>query len=174
MDRSFWEKVQHVLTAAPDVTPDYLEKAVTTLQDSETFLYDKEHQALMSTGGIYKLSNFGDTITSTLKAQGIPSWMVTKTYGFSPLVVFHEACASDWQELYTLPTVQREAWRKAHPEEEAELIFWGKYSKTVFTSTSPGGKEVMKLLAMWSDEYGITEANSPSANWADMVPIYAR
>ena len=123
-------------------------------------------------GEFYTLREFSTDITKLTKST--PDFFLTKEEGFSDLVVFYKECEDNWKEYYELigSDKVRDNWRNNHVEEEAMLIFWGKYSKSVFTRNSAGGKEVGKLLDIWVRKYGITESMAPDADWTDLVPVY--
>jgi hypothetical protein len=164
--RTLTEKIQHIVTGAKEVDPTALEQALTDLAEEESKL-----GSLDSLGNDYTINNFGSTVKSILK--DIPSFMVTDDYGFSELVRFYVNCSDSWNVLYELPTTEREDWRKAHPEIEAMLLFWGKYSKSVYARNSLEGKEVRWLLDSWVQQFNITGSMEPTADWQDLVPIFA-
>ena len=163
--RTLVEKFQHMLTGAPDIDPTVIEQA-----QRDLILEEQKLGTIDLLGNFYTINNFGNRIEALLKP--VPDFMVTDGYGFSDLVIFYDQCRDDWGPLYKLPPNQRNDWRRANPEAEAELIFWGKYGKSVFSRGSTGGKGVRSLLNTWVQMYGITEAAEPRADWEDLVPIF--
>jgi len=90
--------------------------------------------------------------------------------GMPEIVEFYATARDRWKPYYELPTHPadiRRKWRESHIEEEAMMIFWGKYTKSVFTLHSKEGKEVYELLNLWSRIYGITPQMMPRVDWAD-------
>lgn len=49
-------------------------------------------------------------------------------------------------------------YRLSHPELEAKLLFWGKYSTTVYAKGTAQANSVMRLITQWNDMYDITPA----------------
>jgi hypothetical protein len=159
MNRDNWDKVRKVLLAAESPDPDLFQKLQQDLVDSQNLLGTVDEK-----GRYYTLANFAGTVQSKLST--VPPALISEEEGFTPLTLFYWDSQDSWKEYYNLANDKaKEAWRKSHIEEEASLLFWGKYSKTVFTQSSAGGKEVKKLLEFWVAKYQITKTMQPGADW---------
>jgi len=159
IDRTAFEKFQHILAGTNPPDPGVYEQALLDLVDLETRLGTKDDE-----GRYYTLKQFGGNIATIVKP--LPPDMVSEDYGFSELVVFYAECSQRWEPLYNLPSEARDDWREAHITEEAMLLFWGKYSESVFTVGSPQWEEARKLLTIWFDYYNIDKTKHPAfATW---------
>ncbi len=73
-----------------------------------------------------------------------------------------------YDELPNKPISIATKYRLNHPEVDASLLFWGKVDRSVFRRGSSEGDEVMRLLRLWWDRYGITPDKRPKATWLDL------
>ena len=74
--------------------------------------------------------------------KDIPDYLIKPEYGFSELTCFYAECQNKWEDLFKLKSSLRDNWRQDHVEEEAMLLFWGKYQKSTFHKNSPEGEQV--------------------------------
>ncbi|MGW8177223.1 MAG: hypothetical protein ACWGQW_00280 [bacterium] len=174
MERNLWEKIRKAALGGEPPED-------TVFQETHQILYDAEErlgeQNFMH--DYYTTKSFGSAIESASKK--LPDDMFTMEYGWSPLVVFYMECQDKWEELYQLPSQPastRQDKRKADTELEASLIFWGKYTKSVWAAgrdengnlyfPDEEGKEVYELLQTWIAQYGLEPIMLPRADWADI------
>ncbi len=118
-------------------------------------------------GEFYTLREFSYDIAEL--TDPLPELFINEAEGFSKLVLFYKDCEKEWEELYILPTSSpkfREEWRASHIEEEAMLLFWGKYTESVFRLGTPEWEEVSTLLSTWFSYFEINKRMHPVfADW---------
>ena len=118
-------------------------------------------------GEFYTLREYSYDIAEL--TEPIPDLFINEDEGFSKLVIFYKECEVRWKDLYILPTQPisiRENSRKIHLEEEAMLLFWGKYSESVFYRDSPEAKWLSNYLLGLFCYYGIDRRMHPAfADW---------
>lgn len=162
-ERTLWEAIRHAVLGSEPQDPTEFQDIQTSLRDNEARLGE-----LDATGRYYTIGDFGNQIASSTRP--LPDYSILEEYGFSSMVVFYMESSGKWEELYKLPSTRRNAWRKEHIYEEAMLLFWEKYSSSVFVKGSPEAEEIMSLLRMWFDLYGIDRYKH--GHWADWtLPI---
>ncbi len=163
IDRNLWEKIRKAVLGGEVQDPAKLKVAMEKIEEAEANL-----GTIGITGRYYTIGDYGSEIASLTKK--IPSILVTEQEGFAPMVLFYKDSEAQWAELYTLPSSKRNAWRKEHILEEAMLLFWERYSSSVFTRGSPEAKEVKSILQMWFDLYGIDRTmHGEWTSW--MLPV---
>jgi hypothetical protein len=150
LNMDLWEKIRKAVLGGDPIAPEFLEKAMQNIDDNELKLGTRD-----AIGGYYTLGKLAGSISSGLR--DIPDALITEQEGFSPLVLFYKECEAQWAELFILPSSDRAQWRLDHPYEEAMLLFWEKYDKSVFTKGSKEGEEITNLLSTWFDVYNIDE-----------------
>lgn len=163
MERDLWEKIRKAILAGEPPDPTVYQNVHIKLADSEKRLGEMDYM-----GRYYTTKSFGNEIESL--SRDLPDDMFTIEYDWSDLVVFYKECEDIWEALYKLPSQPsslRQGWRYSNVEAEAMLIFWGKYTKSVFTLNSPEGKEVLDLLNTWTAQYKLTSVMIPRADWSD-------
>lgn len=189
MERNLWEKMRKAVLGGESPEDSTYQEILQKLKESEEKLYNNE---LDSMGRYYTLKSFGNELDSVTKP--LPDDMLQKEYGFSDLEIFYFESRDSWKSLYELPSQPsnlRTDWRYNHIEEEASLLFWGKYTTSVWgvrknedkslvldengepvTIGKKGeiddrGKEVYRLLNLWRAQYGLNSRQMPRADWAD-------
>uniref|UniRef100_A0A6M3KKP8 Uncharacterized protein n=1 Tax=viral metagenome TaxID=1070528 RepID=A0A6M3KKP8_9ZZZZ len=164
-NRNVIEMVQKILFKADAPDPILFEQVQLDLLGAETQI-----GTIGLDGSFFTLGDYASKAQSSL--DKIPDYIVDDNAGFSDLFLFYYASKSSWDELYALPSTQREDWRKAHVEEEAMLLFWEKYSKSVFNKGTSEANQVHSLLRMWFDIHGIDRSKHQQwSSWALPVPI---
>lgn len=158
IDRNLWEKIRKFALGGEVPDPTKLQTVMENLEEAETRLGTQD-----ATGRYYTIGNYGSAIASQTKS--IPNALVSDQEGFEPKVLFYKECEAQWAELYTTPSTQRNEWRKEHVLEEAMLLFWEKYSKSVFDKGTPEAEQVKHLLKMWFDVYDVDKYSH--SHWAD-------
>jgi hypothetical protein len=160
LDIATWEKIRKFSLggAVTDLTK--LEASMKKIEEFEAKLGQREIPGIY-----YTVGKFGSNVSTALKE--IPDALINDQEGFSPLVLFYKDCESMWEPLFNLPSSERSAWRLEHPYEEAMLLFWEKYDKSVFTKGSKEGTEVINLLSTWFDIYSIDEYKH--GHWANFT-----
>ena len=161
LDRTLWEKLRKATLAGDVPDPTQFLKIQTDLQEAQSRLGEIDTE-----GRFYTLKNLYGDIRS--KTKPLPTDMVIEDWNFSELVVFGKESEDKLKELYELPSSPasiRQDWRKTHLEEEAMLLFWGRYSKSVFVQGSPEWKRVSSLLRTWFSYYKIDRRMH--SQWAD-------
>ena len=165
-ERTLWEAIRHAVLGSEPQDPTEFQDIQTSLRDNEARLGE-----LDAVGRYYTIGDFGRQIESSIKP--LPDYSLLEEYGFSSMTIFYVECKDKWEELYKLPSKRREAWRKEHIYEEAMLLFWEKYSSSVFTKGSPEAEEITALLRMWFDLHDIDRYKH--GHWADwtlpIVPV---
>ena len=159
IDRNTWEKLRLAILGGDVPDPTVFEQVQIDLMDSYKDLGTGD-----KLGNIHTLKQFGGEIAS--KTKVLPDSMVTEEYGFPELTVFYKECEDKWRELYKLPSATRKDWRLSHIEEEAMLLFWGKFSTSVFTQGTPEWEQASSLLRTWFSYYEIdARMHSKFADW---------
>ena len=162
LDMTLWEKMKKAVLGATPTDPDVLEKAQTALQEARDRLGTRD-----VTGKYFTLRDYGNTVASLTK--GFPDIFTSSYSGSHELDIFFKDCEAQWEEYYLLPTSPssiRKDWRLAHPEEEAMMLFWGKFSQSVFPMGSLEWEEVAGALLLWFSQYRIDQTMHPEwANW---------
>jgi len=165
VQRNFWEGFTKIVLAAETPDPTQIEQIRTKLDDAELKL-----GKFQDSGSLYTLEQYKNEVKNQTKK--LPPMYLTKDEGFSDLTMFALDCADDLKPYFELITdKQKDDWRKVHIQEEAELIFWGYYDRSIFNEKSTSGKEVKKLLDLWVSTYHVTKAMQPSAKWTDLTPV---
>jgi len=163
IERTLWEKIRKAVLLGEVEDPTNYEEMFKAVQEQRDELGNFDAQ-----GRRYTTQDFGNFIQSQMKIAPDDIW--TDRYGWNPLVVFYAECCDAWQPLLEMPSQPaslKQDWRKSHVEEEAMLIFWGKYSTSVFTKQSKEGRDILKLLDTWSSYYGIEDRMMPKAGWRE-------
>ena len=168
IDRKLWEKIRKGVLGGEVQDPTKLQAAMERIDEAQTRL-----GTIDITGRYYTVGDFGGEIASTTKS--IPNILITEQEGFAPMVLFYKDSEAQWEELFNLPANDkvakrrglstRDEWRKEHILEEAMLLFWEKFNKSVFILGTPEANEVKALLQMWFDLYGIDRAMH--GKWSD-------
>ena len=163
MDRTLWEKIRLAILSSEVPDPDKFTKAKDEILEQIELLGERNYM-----NDAYNTKDLGNLIDS--KMNQFPDDMFILEEGMPEIVEFYATARDRWKPYYELPTHPadiRRKWRESHIEEEAMMIFWGKYTKSVFTLHSKEGKEVYELLNLWSRIYGITPQMMPRVDWAD-------
>jgi len=167
MDRNLWEKIRKAILGGEVVDPTKLDTSLEKIEDAQARLGTMDIE-----GRYYTLGDFGSAVSSL--TRDIPTVFLTEQEGLTPLVLFYLDCETQWSELFTLPSSQRDDWRREHPLEEAMLLFWEKYSRPVYDVSSPEAKEVQALLFQWFDKYDVDKSmHQWWTNWTlpDEIPM---
>lgn len=164
MERNLYERFQRGFFGGEVADPTAFEKSRMMLAEKQGELGTAE-----ADGRAYTLRDFAGVIREYTK--GVPDSLISEEAGFSELVVFYKDCESAWEELETIPSNKRDDWRREHIEEEAMLLFWGRYSRSVFSLNSREWKEVRRLLQIWAEYYGIDwRMHEKFADWTILTP----
>ncbi len=167
LDMSLWEKVRKAILGGQPADLTTLEQTMKDIDEAEGKI-----GSMSPTGKFYTVGDYGRQLSSLIKDT--PNALINEQEGFSPLALFYVDSEAQWAELYTLPSDERDDWRKTHLEEEAMLLFWEKYSRSVFFSGTPEGERLKSLLQMWFDQYGIDRAmHKEWSSWQLPVEIPA-
>lgn len=162
LDMSLWEKMKKAVLGAEPTDPDILDKAQVKMQESRDMLGTRD-----IIGKYYTVVNHA-TVMASLTRE-FPDIFTSEYSGSHDLDIFFKDCEAQWEEYYTLPSSPssfREQWRIEHPEEEAMMLFWGKFSSSKAPIGSPVSLEIASLLLYWFNLYGITQEMHPYwANW---------
>ena len=151
IERNLWEQIRKAVLGGEVQDPAKLQVAMENIEVAETKLGTMDVM-----GRFYTLGDFGNEIASL--TRDIPTVLVTEQEGYTPRVLFYKDCEAQWAELFTLPSNERDDWRKDHVLEEAMLLFWERYKRPVFTAGIPEAEEVKSLLLMWFDRYEIDKS----------------
>lgn len=157
-ERSAVEMVQKILAKADPPDPTAFEAAQEALIEAE----DKLGTMNME-GRYFTLRDLGSKIESVYKE--LPDYLFIPESGFSELTLFYIGCMEAWLSLEEIPANDtaarsrgmqtRTEWREQHPLEEAMLLFWEKYSKSVLVRGTEEAEQVESLLRLWFDLYSI-------------------
>jgi hypothetical protein len=158
LDMSTWEKIRKAILGGQVPDPTKLEDAMRSAEEAEAKLGAREMG-----GEYYTLTDYAGVMGQISKT--IPDILITEQEGWSPLALFYKECEAHWVELEKTPSRDRDEWRKNHVLEEAMLLFWGRYNKSVFARNSEEGEEVVELLDTWFDIYDIDMYKHK--HWAD-------
>jgi len=183
VERTWLEAFQKVVAGTDPPEPDILEQI---LIDLDTEIERLGGMILVgdefTTDDVYTTKQLGGRIDAILK-RGSPTW-VHKDNRFPNIAIFRQECTDGWKPyeiLSSKPASIRREWRLNHFEEEAKMIFWGKYSfKASPFVTDPGlrkeGKamELLKLIDLYKIEFNLTRSMVPGATWKDILAEEAK
>lgn len=151
---------------------EYIAPYYPTFEAKELTAAEAKLGTIQASGDYYTLREFGYDIARLTKFPPdytipIPDYMITEGAGYPELVIFYkesEALWAEYEQLTNKPTSVRREYRSNHPEVEARLLFWGKYSfkDSVFTQGSPEAEEIISLILMWFDQYDIDRRMHPA------------
>lgn len=162
LDMETWEQWRKAILGAEPEDPTIFEKLQDGLQENRDML-----GTMGADGRFYTLRDYGNRVASLTK--GMPDIFISDYVGSHPLDIFYKDCEAQWEEYYTLPTTPssvRRNWREAHPEEEAMMLFWGKFSESVYPLGSQQWEQVALTLLFWFNLYKIDQTMHPAwANW---------
>ena len=160
-DMSLWEQLRKGLLGTPPVDYDSYTKMLMQLDESRSMLGKQD-----PLGRFHTLRHHGSRVETLTK--GLPDILMSDYSDAHPLDIFYLNCRDDWAEYYRLssePASIRKNWRKNNIEAEAMMLFWGKFSQSIFKANSQEWQEVKALLNIWFDQYGITPLMHPE--WSD-------
>jgi len=157
IERSLLEQLQHAFTGSEAPDPQLWEETTSTLKDLEDSLGTRDM------GKFYTLKELGNDASKLTKF--FPIDMVSEEYGFSRLVEFYKESEDMWWEYLELPTKTdigemkgrdlRKEWRLSHLEEEARMLFWGKYDRPVDGLSTNDLQSIIDMLLIWFDQFDI-------------------
>ena len=131
LNRSLFEKFQHVIFGAPAPEPDDYEEVVQLLVDAEEQLGKRDEK-----GYLHTLRDYA-TVVNKVESR-FPSEMIREDLGFPELAAFYQDTEDIWRPYYLLEddpygrvpiNTLKLNYRRENPQIEALLFFWGKVKR---------------------------------------------